>query len=165
VTCRGRLIAERYGENVNAATPLEGWSMGQSLTATLMGILVQQSVYELRQLAPIPEWQSAGDPRAKIRIADILHMSSGLRVIAPQDPDYDPAGPYPDHVYFGLFVKQRSTRRRRARSATAGFAPLRKSTCGRPLSPLRSSRNGERVRVRGNTIRLSACTGFSHFSC
>ena len=26
-------------------------------------------------------------------------MSSGLRIKAPQDPDYDPSGPYPDHVY------------------------------------------------------------------
>jgi CubicO group peptidase (beta-lactamase class C family) len=28
-----------------------------------------------------------------------MHMSSGLRIRAPQDPDYDPAGPYPDHLY------------------------------------------------------------------
>ena len=26
-------------------------------------------------------------------------MSSGLRSRAPMDPDYDPAGPYPDHLY------------------------------------------------------------------
>ena len=26
-------------------------------------------------------------------------MSSGLRIRAPQDPDYDPTGSYPDHVY------------------------------------------------------------------
>jgi CubicO group peptidase (beta-lactamase class C family) len=99
VTWRGRLIAERYGEGLNAVTPLEGWSMGKSLTATLMGILIKQGVYDLWQPAPIPEWQSANDPRGKIRIADILHMSSGLRIRAPQDPDYDPAGPYPDHLY------------------------------------------------------------------
>jgi CubicO group peptidase (beta-lactamase class C family) len=73
--------------------------MGKSLTATLMGILIQQGVYDLWQPAPIPEWQDAGDPRAKIRIADLLHMSSGLRIRAPQDPDYDPSGPYPDHLY------------------------------------------------------------------
>src|ERR1700730_15875771 len=99
VTWKGRLIAERYGEGLTAQTPLEGWSMGKSITATLFGILVKESVYELAQPAPIPEWQTAGDPRAKIRIADILHMSSGLRIRAPQDPDYDPTGPYPDHVY------------------------------------------------------------------
>ena len=99
VTWRGRLIAERYGSGITSKTPLEGWSMGKSLTATLMGILIQQGAYTLTQPAPIPEWQSPGDPRAKIRIADLMHMSSGLRIRAPQDPDYDPTGPYPDHLY------------------------------------------------------------------
>jgi CubicO group peptidase (beta-lactamase class C family) len=99
VTWRGQIIAERYGEGLNERTPLEGWSMGKSLTATLMGILIKQGVYDLWQPAPIPEWQSANDPRANIRIADILRMSSGLRIRAPQDPDHDFAGPYPDHLY------------------------------------------------------------------
>ena len=54
---------------------------------------------QLEQKAPIPEWQAPGDPRSAIRIADILRMSSGLRIRAPQDPDFDPQGPYPDHVY------------------------------------------------------------------
>jgi CubicO group peptidase (beta-lactamase class C family) len=99
VTWRGWLAAERYGEGLTARTPLEGWSMGKSLTATLLGILIKQGVYELSQPAPIPEWQTPGDPRVKIRIADLLHMSSGLRIKAPQDPDYDPSGPYPDHLY------------------------------------------------------------------
>ncbi|MGH9766631.1 MAG: serine hydrolase domain-containing protein [Blastocatellia bacterium] len=99
VTWKGRIIGERYGEGITARTPLESWSMGKSLTATLMGILIKQGVYDLWQPAPIPEWQGAGDPRAKIRIADILRMSSGLRIRAPQDPDYDPSGPYPDHLY------------------------------------------------------------------
>ncbi len=99
VTWKGRIIAERYGEGISHTTPLESWSMGKSLTATLMGVLIQQGAYDLWQPAPIPEWQGAGDARARIRIADILHMSSGLRIRAPQDPDFDPAGPYPDHLY------------------------------------------------------------------
>jgi CubicO group peptidase (beta-lactamase class C family) len=99
VTWRGRLIAERYGNGITVRTPLEGWSMGKSLTATLMGVLIKQGVYDIWQPAPIPEWQSTGDPRGKIRIGDLMHMSSGLRIRAPQDPDYDPAGPYPDHLY------------------------------------------------------------------
>lgn len=73
--------------------------MGKSVTATLMGVLIQQGAYTLTQPAPIPEWQSPSDPRAKIRIADLLNMSSGLRIIAPQDPGYDPSGPYPDHLH------------------------------------------------------------------
>jgi CubicO group peptidase (beta-lactamase class C family) len=99
VTWRGRLLAERYGAGVTPHTPLESWSMGKSLTAALLGVLIRQGAYDLQQPAPIPEWRGAGDPRAKIRIADLLHMSSGLRIRAPLDPDYDPAGPYPDHVF------------------------------------------------------------------
>lgn len=99
ITWKGRLIAERYGSGITAHTPLESWSMGKSLTATLMGVLIKQGVYDPWQPAPIPEWQGANDLRAKIRIADLLNMSSGLRIKAPQDPDYDPAGTYPDHLY------------------------------------------------------------------
>jgi CubicO group peptidase (beta-lactamase class C family) len=99
VTWKGRLIAERYGNGIDMRTPLEGWSMGKSITATLLGVLVKKGVYKLTEPAPIPEWQTPGDPRAKIRIEDLLHMSSGLRIRAPQDPDYDPSGPYPDHLY------------------------------------------------------------------
>jgi CubicO group peptidase (beta-lactamase class C family) len=99
VTWKGRLIGERYGAGITTRTPLESWSMGKSVTATLMGVLIKQGVYDLWQPAPVPEWQGAGDPRAKIRIADLLRMSSGLRIRAPQDPDYDPSGPYPDHAY------------------------------------------------------------------
>ena len=99
VTWKRRLIAERYGENITARTPLESWSMGKSVTATLMGTLVKQGVFELSQPAPIPEWQGEGDPRGKIRIADITNMSSGLRIKSPQDPDYDSSGTYRDHLY------------------------------------------------------------------
>src|SRR5438552_6527336 len=99
VTWKGRIIGERYAAGITEHTPLESWSMGKSVTATLMGILVKQGVYELSQPAPIPEWRDGGDPRAKIRIVDIMNMSSGLRIKAPQDPDYDPAGTYPDHLY------------------------------------------------------------------
>jgi len=99
VTWRGHLVAERYGAGITARTPLESWSMGKSVTATLMGILIGQGVYRLSEPAPIPEWQRPGDPRGRIRIADLLNMSSGLRIRAPQDPDFDLAGPYPDHLY------------------------------------------------------------------
>ena len=100
VTYKGRLIGERYGAGITNTTPLESWSMGKSLSATLLGVLMQQGVYDLGQPAPIPEWQlTPNDPRAKIRIADLLNMSSGLRIRAPQDPDFDPKQGYPDHLY------------------------------------------------------------------
>lgn len=99
VTWKGQIIGERYREGITMHTPLESWSMGKSLTGTLMGILIQEGTYELYQNAPIPEWQTDSDPRAEIRIADILNMASGLRFRAPQDPDFDESLGYPDHLY------------------------------------------------------------------
>jgi hypothetical protein len=100
VTWRGQIIAERYAPGITMHTPLESWSMGKSVTATLLGIFIKRGDYALLRPAPIPEWRAPGDPRAKIRIADLLRMSSGLRIRARYDPDYDPTGPYPDHLYF-----------------------------------------------------------------
>jgi CubicO group peptidase (beta-lactamase class C family) len=99
VTWKGRLIGERYGDGIDMHTPLESWSMGKSLTATLMGMMIQQGVYRLDQPAPVPEWQEEGDPRAQIKIQDILRMSSGLRCRAPGDPGLDPSLGYLDHLY------------------------------------------------------------------
>ena len=45
VTHNGRIIGERYGDGITMHTPLESWSMGKSLTATLMGVLIEQGVY------------------------------------------------------------------------------------------------------------------------
>ena len=47
VTHKGRIIGERYGDGITMHTPLESWSMGKSLTATWMGVLIEQGVYDL----------------------------------------------------------------------------------------------------------------------
>jgi CubicO group peptidase (beta-lactamase class C family) len=99
VTYRGRIVAERYMPGITKETQLESWSMGKSLTATLFGLLVKDGTFSLDQPAPVPEWQAPGDPRAKIRVSDLLRMSSGLRFIAGQDPDYTPDKGYPDHMF------------------------------------------------------------------
>src|SRR5260370_3048048 len=96
VTYKGQIIAERYGEHIAPTTPLESWSMGKSLSGTLMGILMQQGVYKLEQPAPIPEWQTPGDPRPTIRIIDLLHMSGRLRIPPPQHPANNAKRPHPD---------------------------------------------------------------------
>ena len=100
ITHKGRIIGERYKDEVDMHTPLESWSMGKSLTAMMMGVLINKGVYKLDQPAPIPEWyESEDDPRQEIRIMDIMRMSSGIRFRAPQDPDFDPEVGYPDHLY------------------------------------------------------------------
>ena len=98
ITYKGRILGERYGEGIDIHTPLESWSMTKSLTGTLMGVLIQQGTYELWQPAPVPEWQEPGDPRQEIRIGDIMRMSSGIKINAPSDPDYD-RDIYADHLY------------------------------------------------------------------
>ncbi len=99
VTYKGRIIGERYAPGIGIHTPLESWSMGKSLTGTLVARLIQMGTYRLDQPAPFPEWQKRGDPRQQITIRDIMRMSSGLRLRAPQDPGYDPKLGYPEHLY------------------------------------------------------------------
>jgi len=99
VTYKGQIIAERYGKDITKDTRLESWSMGKSLSATIMGTLIKKGIYKLEQPAPIPQWQGKSDGRAKIRLADLMHMASGLYCRAPQDPDFDPSLGYPDHLY------------------------------------------------------------------
>jgi CubicO group peptidase (beta-lactamase class C family) len=71
----GRIVAERYGAGFSSATPLLGWSMTKSVVAGLVGMLIKDGRLSLDQSAGWP----AGDDRARIRIADLLGMSSGLR--------------------------------------------------------------------------------------
>jgi CubicO group peptidase (beta-lactamase class C family) len=103
VVYKGQIIGERYMPGINKETQLESWSMGKSLTATLFALLVKDGVYKVDEPAAVPEWQKPGDPRAAIRHADLLHMASGLKFIAGQDPDYTPDKGYPDHtlIYTG----------------------------------------------------------------
>jgi CubicO group peptidase (beta-lactamase class C family) len=71
----GRIVAERYAAGFSSTTPLLGWSMTKSVVAGLVGMLIKDGRLSLDQFAGWP----AGDERARIRIADLLAMSSGLR--------------------------------------------------------------------------------------
>lgn len=99
VTWRGRIIAERYAPGITAQTPLESWSMGKTIAAALMGVLVKEGVYDVWQRAPIVDWQAPGDERANIRIADLMRMSSGLRIRGSLDAEPYDDGTYPGHFY------------------------------------------------------------------
>jgi CubicO group peptidase (beta-lactamase class C family) len=97
VVYKGRIVAERYAPGITADTQLESWSMGKSLAATLFALLVKDGTYTLDQPAPVPLWQAAGDPRAKIRNTDLLRMSAGLRFLGNQEAESRER--YPDHYY------------------------------------------------------------------
>jgi len=101
---KGRIVAERYALGATADTQLESWSMGKSLTATLVGLLMQQGALKLDEPAPIAAWQGKDDPRRAITLRHLLQMSSGLHCTSPGDSDYTPTRDgYPPHalVYTG----------------------------------------------------------------
>jgi CubicO group peptidase (beta-lactamase class C family) len=77
VVYRRRIVAERYAAGFSPGVPLLGWSMTKSVLAGLVGALVKDGRLTLDQSAG---WPAAGNGgRERIRIADLLDMSSGLR--------------------------------------------------------------------------------------
>jgi len=75
----GRLAAEGYAPGFHKDLPLLGWSMAKSVTSTVLGVMVQKGMIDIRRPAPVPEWQNPGDPRRAITIDQLLRMSSGLK--------------------------------------------------------------------------------------
>ncbi len=78
IVYNGRIIAERYGEGITEDTPMLSWSMAKSVTNAIIGILVKQGKINIKNPAPVPEWQKADDPRRAITLDQLLRMSSGL---------------------------------------------------------------------------------------
>lgn len=74
VVHEGRLAAERYGEGWTKDTPLLGWSMSKSVTATLVGILVRQGRLSLEDRP----FSSASDPRNAMMLDHLVRMTTGL---------------------------------------------------------------------------------------
>ncbi len=95
----GMLIAERYVPMVSRETALDSWSMGKSVAASLLGVLVQRGWLDVLDAAPIEEWQGVGDPRSGIRIIDLLRMSSGLRFSQVTDAPSSWGQDHADHLY------------------------------------------------------------------
>lgn len=77
VVDHGRIVAERYASGFSAGTPLLGWSMTKTVMAGLIGMLVKDGKLSLDQAGFWPA--RAGDGRDRIRVADLLAMSSGLK--------------------------------------------------------------------------------------
>ncbi len=85
VLYKDQIVAERYAPGFGKNTRQVSWSMGKSITAALVGILVGQGHISLDDPAPIAEWQ--GTEKEAIRIKDLLRMSSGLGFSRAQDDD------------------------------------------------------------------------------
>lgn len=78
VVYKGRIIGERYAPGIRRDMPHLSWSQGKSVTAALIGVLVEQGELSVEDPAPVAEWSDPDDPRSAITILDLLRMSSGL---------------------------------------------------------------------------------------
>lgn len=83
----GKIAAERYAPGFDKDTRNLNFSMGKSLTSTLIGMLVKDGHLDVKQPAPIEEWR-APDARSLVTVENLLHMSGGLdcNSFGAQDP-------------------------------------------------------------------------------
>lgn len=76
VVQNGRIVAERYGEGFDAASPLLGWSMTKTVNAAIIGTAIKAGKMTADQKGLVEGW--ANDGRANIGLSDLMAMSSGL---------------------------------------------------------------------------------------
>lgn len=91
----GQLVAEQYAPGFSRNTKMYGWSMAKSFTAALIGTLVKQNKLTVQQAAPVPEWNSAVDPRNAITLQNLLQQTSGLGFLE----DYSKASDVTNMLY------------------------------------------------------------------
>lgn len=75
----GRIVAERYGTGLDATSRHLSWSVAKSVTHAMVGIAVDQGRLDVTEPMCTREWESVGDGRGAITVADLLAMRSGLR--------------------------------------------------------------------------------------
>jgi CubicO group peptidase (beta-lactamase class C family) len=76
VVKNGSIIAEKYADGFTKDTPLLGWSMTKTVNAFLVGELVKAGKLDLGATKLFDSWKA--DNRAKISLADLMAMHSGL---------------------------------------------------------------------------------------
>lgn len=80
----GEVVAERYAAGIDSTTPLPGWSMAKSVTATLVGLLVDRGSLDITQPGAVPEWRDNTNGGEKVTLDHLLRMTSGLDVVEDQ---------------------------------------------------------------------------------
>lgn len=73
---RGRIVAERYGDGFDAATPLLGWSMTKTVNAALLGTVLASGRIDPDRRPLFGAW--AADARRDISLTHLLAMAGGL---------------------------------------------------------------------------------------
>ncbi|GAA3047191.1 hypothetical protein GCM10010464_09340 [Pseudonocardia yunnanensis] len=89
VVHRGELVAQDFAPGFGPGVPTRGWSTAKTLTAVIVGRLMQLGLVDPEAPVPIPAWQGDGDLRADIRLLDLLGLQSGLAAVRPEDGSDD----------------------------------------------------------------------------
>lgn len=84
----GKIVAERYGTGIGLQTKLLSRSLGKTVTAALVGLMVSDGRLALDQPVPVAAWDQPGDPRGTITLRNLLQMASGLEHVEEGDPLY-----------------------------------------------------------------------------
>ncbi|WP_022683308.1 serine hydrolase domain-containing protein [Sphingobium bisphenolivorans] len=82
----GEIVAERYAPGFGPQTKLLSWSIGKSVTAVLVGLMVADGRLALDSPVPVPAWSQPGDPRGQITLRQLLSMTSGLDHVEDAEP-------------------------------------------------------------------------------
>lgn len=98
VVHHGAIVAERYAQGFGTSNRFQSWSMAKSITQALVGILVRQGTLDLAASVSVPAWQRDDDPRHRLTLDHLLHMTSGL---ANEDDTTDPASSVVVAMLFG----------------------------------------------------------------
>lgn len=82
----GEIVAERYAPGFGPRTKLLSWSIGKSVTAVLIGLMVADGRLALDSPVPVAAWSQPGDPRGRITLRQLLAMTSGLDHVEDGEP-------------------------------------------------------------------------------
>jgi len=89
VMYNGKIVAERYGEGIEQETRLLSRSLGKTVTAALVGLMVSDGRLALDAPVPVKAWSQPGDPRGSITLRNLLQMTSGLEHKEDATPRYE----------------------------------------------------------------------------
>jgi len=78
VVYKDEIVAEKYADGFGPEQKLAAWSVTKSIFHALYGIAVRDGKLAMNDPAPVPAWQSPGDPRATITLDMLMRMSSGI---------------------------------------------------------------------------------------
>ncbi|MBC6411510.1 MAG: serine hydrolase, partial [Hyphomonadaceae bacterium] len=72
----GKIVGEAYGNGFDKHIPMQSWSMAKTVTAMLVGVLIDDGRLDIHRQNLFREWTD--DDRVNIQLNHLLRMESGL---------------------------------------------------------------------------------------